>query len=159
MKILIHILMVFIVFAIITFSVTVIKFIYHHRYGKAVFKISSNKFRKSSISKKEYNMNVEPFKDQFENVYLPLKYVVYSLGGSFYFSEGYKLAIKILDKDIKINNKNSILVKSKSLGSFYRIENKIKIVNDEIMLSHKYIKDIFGVTVDLNKDTGEIILR
>lgn len=158
MKIFIHTLVGFSLFSVIGLLLTVIKFIYHHRYGKAVFIISSNKYRKSQKSKKEFTMNVTPFKDENENIYLPLKYVANSLGAKLYYDQNYKFIIKIMDKNIKVND-NSILIENNSISLNRKIEEDVKVVNDELMLPQKYIKDIFEVNIEVDDSTGEVVLK
>lgn len=53
-------------------------------------------------------MTVSPFKDENNNVYLPLKYVADSLGIKLYNDEEYSVIIKVMDKNVKANKKESL---------------------------------------------------
>ncbi len=47
-------------------------------------------------------MNVSPFKDEDDNVYLPLKYVANSLGIKLYNDDEYSIIIKVMDKTLEL---------------------------------------------------------
>ncbi|EJO5348023.1 copper amine oxidase N-terminal domain-containing protein [Clostridium botulinum] len=145
-------------FSLFAFILTAIKFVYHNKYGRAVFKINKNKYKKSKISKKEFFMNVSPFRDENDNVYLPLKYVADSLGIKLYNDDNYSIIIKVMDKNIKANEK-VIFIENSSTNLNTKIDENIKVINNEVMLPQTYIKDIFEVSIEINSKTGEVIIK
>lgn len=103
-------------------------------------------------------MNVSPFKDEDDNVYLPLKYVANSLGIKLYNDDEYSIIIKVMDKNIRANE-DVIFIENSSTKLNRKIDNNIKIKNNELMLPQSYIKDIFEVNIEINNKTGEVILK
>jgi len=145
-------------FSLFTLLLSAVRFIYHHKYGKAVFEINKSKYKKSKISKKEFPMSVSPFKDENDNVYLPLKYVADSLGVKLYNDDEYGIIIKVMDKNIRVNE-DVIFIENSSTKLNRKIDNNIKIRNNELMLPQSYIKDIFEVNIEIDNKTGEVILK
>ncbi|EPN2036064.1 copper amine oxidase N-terminal domain-containing protein [Clostridium botulinum] len=158
MKIFLYTFMSLLFFSSFAFLLTAAKFIYHHKYGKAVFKINRNRYKKSKIAKKEFLMTVSPFKDENNNVYLPLKYVADSLGIKLYNDEEYSVIIKVMDKNVKANKKG-IFIENSSINLNTKIDKNIKVRNNELMLPQSYIKDIFEVNIEIDNKTGEVILK
>ncbi|WP_251860425.1 copper amine oxidase N-terminal domain-containing protein [Clostridium sp. Marseille-Q2269] len=158
MKIIFYTFIIFLSFSLIAFLLTTARFIYHHKYGKAVFKINKNKYKKSQRSKKEFLMTVSPFKDENDNVFLPLKYVANSLGMKLYYDEKRNMIINVMDKSIKAN-KEIIFIENSSKKLKRKIDDNIKIINNELMLPQSYIKDIFDINIEINNNTGEVVLR
>lgn len=103
-------------------------------------------------------MTVSPFKDENNNVYLPLKYVADSLGIKLYNDEEYSVIIKVMDKNVKAN-KEGILIENSSTNLNTKIDKNIKVRNNELMLPQSYIKDIFEVNIEIDNKTGEVILK
>lgn len=158
MKIILYGFIALLFFSLVDLLLSALKFMYHHKYGKVVFKINKNKYKKSTISKKEFLMNVSPFKDENNNVYLPLKYVADSLGIKLYNDDEYSIIIKVMDKNIKANE-DVIFIENTSTNLNRRIDNNIRIRNNELMLPQNHIKDIFEVNIEIDNKTGEIILK
>lgn len=145
-------------FSLVDLLLNAAKFMYHHKYGKVVFKINKNKYKKSKVSKKEFLMTVSPFKDENNNVYLPLKYVADSLGIKLYNDDEYSIIIKVMDKNIKANEE-VIFIENSSTNLNRKIDKNIRIRNNELMLPQSYIKDIFEVNIEVDNKTGEVILK
>ncbi|GAA0745967.1 copper amine oxidase N-terminal domain-containing protein [Clostridium oceanicum] len=160
MELLIHVFIIFILFTFVGSVLTIAKMFYINKHGKAVFKINYNKFKKNKKSKKEFDMNVTPFLDKEENIYLPFKYVAFSLGFKRFRSDSsHKVILKLLDKNIKINFENDITIENKSSNTSIKLRENIRVINDELMLPESYIKDIFDVNINLDETTGEIVLK
>lgn len=148
----------FTVYSMISIYFHIIRTVKVSKYGRAVFKISSDKYKKSIKDTKEIQMNVAPFKEE-NKVYLPLRYVANSLGiKNFENDKDNKIIMRYGDKRIKVSNDNKVTVKNSHDERYQNIQS-VKIKNDEFMVSAAAVKDMFGVRVCMNDEKDKIIIK
>jgi hypothetical protein len=135
---------------------TLIKVFRRAKYGNAVFKVQSSKYRTGLNSKKEISMTVKPFKYN-NTVYLPVTYVMKALGIKNAKNQGQETIIKYSDKIITISE-NLITVCETGVNTCEKMSSEIKYMNNEMMIPLVYCKDMFDVSTEYNKITDEIVL-
>lgn len=143
-------------FMIISLLYSLHKIFKRAKYGNAVFKIQSSKYRTGLNSKKEISMSVKPFKYN-NTVYLPVTYVIKALGIRDSKNEGEKTIIKYSDKIITITE-NLITVCEAGINTCEKMGSEIKYMNNEMMIPLVYCEEMFDVNAEYNKTTDEIIL-
>lgn len=143
-------------FMIISLLYSLHKIFRRAKYGNAVFKIQSSKYRTGLNSKKEISMPVRPFKYN-NTVYLPVTYVIKALGIKVAKNQGQKTIIRHSDKIITISE-NLITVCETGINTCEKMDSEIKYVNNEMMIPLVYCEEMFDVIAEYNKSTEEIVL-
>ncbi|ADL52373.1 copper amine oxidase domain protein [Clostridium cellulovorans 743B] len=126
------------------------------KYGRGVFTISSNKYRKSLKGKKEFTMIASPVKSG-ESIYLPLKTVAKLVGARVTSKDDVnKLKIRYYGKIIYVTNENTVAVRDTAYRDMKSIKDA-KVSNDEVLLPIETLRRMFGVKIDI--ENNNIILR
>lgn len=158
MKRLFYVALIAIMYMFVTMNIHMVKVMHKNKHGVAVFKINSRNYRKSLRSKKEYAMSVEPILEKGQ-VYLPVKYLANCIGAEQRNDAQNKIILTYNDIVLKISNSDSICFHNKGLKNEKRINDNIKIVNDELLLPLKYINEIFNLSSEYNDESKEIVIR
>lgn len=156
MNLLVGLVVLSLIYFVFSMHVHLVEALRIQKYGRGVFTISSNKYRKSLKGTKEFTMIASPVKSG-ESIYLPLKTVAKLVGASVTSNDDdVKLKIRYYGKIIYVTNENTVAMQDTSYRDVKCVKDS-KVSNDEVLLPVETLKKIFGVKIDI--ENNKIILR